>query len=458
MKARIIVADDEKHTRDGLKWALEGDKREVALAANGKEALERLEATGADILLTDLKMPQMNGLDLLKEVKKRYPETDVVILTGHGTVESAVEAMKEGAYDYLTKPVNIDELNLLIDRLMLQRRLRAENAELRQALDERFGFENIIGRSPAMEQVFRVVRQVAPTTATVLIQGESGTGKELIARAIHYNSPRRHRPFVAINCGALSATLLESELFGHEKGAFTHAIKQKPGRFELADGGTILLDEIGETSMEFQVKILRVLQEQEFERVGGIEKIKVDVRVLTATNKNLEELVSEGRFREDLFYRLNVVRVVLPPLRERREDIPLLIEHFTRQFCRQHGKDVTLSPRAIAQLQQYSWPGNVRQLRNVIEGLIVMATTRQIGPDDLPPEIRQTSGDDSQFVKVRLGSTLKDAEKEIIQATLQRVKGNKAKAARLLGIGRKTLYQKMKEYKLYFSPQGGEDE
>lgn len=442
---RLLIVDDEKNTREGLKWALEREEMEVQTAGDGEEALAILRADPAELVITDLKMPRMDGMELLRHLREEFPETDVVILTGHGTVESAVEAMRVGAFHYLIKPVNLDELKLLLERVVERRRFREENERLRAEVDQLYGFEQIVGRSAAMQEVFQRVRQVAPTRASVLIQGDTGTGKELIARAIHHNSPRRHRPFVAVNCGALAETLLESELFGHEKGAFTNAVRTKPGRFEMADRGTIFLDEISETSPEFQVKLLRVLQEQEIERVGGTQTIKVDIRIIAATNRDLEREVAEGRFREDLFWRLNVVRIVVPPLRERPEDIPLLIEFFLNQFNKEHGKQVTLSPRALALLTTYSWPGNVRQLRTTIESLVILSTSREISPRQLAPEIQRETAP-AQTVKFRVGTPLREAEKELIQATLAANDGNKALAARLLGLGRKTLYRKLEEY------------
>ena len=448
MKRRIVIADDEKNTREGLKWAIEGKGVEVALAADGQEALDILATRDVDLVIADLKMPRVDGMELLHRIKEDYAGTEVIVLTGHGTVESAVEAMKIGAYDYVMKPVNLDELNLLVERALMLRSMKEENLDLHRQLDERYGFDKIIGRSQAMMKIFRRIKQVAPSKATVLIQGESGTGKELIASAIHYNSPRKNKPFIKINCGALSPTLLESELFGHEKGAFTDAYKQKQGRFELANEGTIFLDEVSETTREFQVKLLRVLQEQEFERVGGTRTIKVDVRVITATNKNLEECVKEGRFREDLFYRLNVIQINVVPLRDRTEDIPLLVNAILQEFCQEYGKEMLeVSPKVMSIFQQYHWPGNVRQLRNVIEGLVVMATSREITPKNLPEEIRREV-DRGRFLKIKTGSTLKDAERELIKATLLDVNGNKARAARMLGLGRKTLYRKLQEYEI----------
>ncbi|HUT23813.1 MAG TPA: sigma-54 dependent transcriptional regulator [Sumerlaeia bacterium] len=447
-KHSILIVEDEKNTREGLLWSLEGEKYDLAAAANAEEALERIRSRQIDLIVTDLRMPGMDGMKLLDIAREEYPSIEVIILTGHGTVEGAVEAIKKGAFDYLLKPVNLDELHLLVDRVLLQHDLKEENEALREELEERHGFGNIIGRAPRMQEVFLRVRQVAPTRASVLLTGESGTGKEVIAGAIHYNSPRKHKRFIKLNCGALTTTLLESELFGHEAGAFTDARKQKIGRFEMADGGTIFLDEITETAPEFQIKLLRVLQEQEFERVGGVTTIGVDVRVIAATNQNIEDAVSEGRFREDLYYRLNVVKIELPPLREREEDIPLLAQAFLKEFCETNGKPpMKISPKALAALRLYSWPGNVRQLRNVIEGLVVMTSGKEIMVKNLPDEVRSSTVS-RRVVQLRAGASLADMEREMIRVTLEENNGNRAATARALGVGRKTLYRKIEEYGL----------
>ncbi len=447
-KRKILIVEDEKNAREGMKWGLEGKTCDVALAATAEEALQHVNRNETDLIITDLKLPGMDGLQLLEQIKAKEPGIEVIVVTAHGTVENAVEAMRKGAFDYQTKPIRLDELRMVIERALRSQSLARENEELHKAVEERYGFQNIIGRSPAMEAVFQTVRQVAPTRATVLIQGESGTGKELIAHAIHFNSPRARFPFVPVNCGALAAGLLDSELFGHEKGAFTHAIRSKAGRFEMADGGTLFLDEITETSPDFQVKLLRALQEQTFERVGGTETIRVDVRVIAATNRNLDELVREGKFREDLYWRLNVVGIHLPPLRDRAEDVPLLTAAFLKEFSAQNGKvGLRLSPKAMALLQEYDWPGNVRQLRNVIEGAVVMSSGKEILPRNLPEPIRK--GDPSRgIIPIRPDSTMAEAEREIIRATLARLGGNRARTAKQLGIGRKTLYRKMEQYKI----------
>lgn len=441
----LLIADDEKNTREGLKWALERKNLNIMLAADGGEALRIVRNNTVDVLITDLKMPVLDGMSLLERVRNESPATTVVVLTGHGTVESAVDAMKHGAYDYLIKPINIDELNLLVERILNNRSMAEENEQLRQNLHDKYGFENIIGKSDAMMAIFSKVRTVAASRANVLLYGESGTGKEIIANAIHQNSPRRANPFVKVNCGALPLTLLESELFGHEKGAFTNAIRQKPGRFEMADGGTLLLDEISETAPEFQVKLLRVLQEGEFERVGGTQTLKTDVRVIAATNKRLDELVREGRFREDLYYRLKVVEIALPPLRDRREDIPLLVDHFLDEFSKYYTKPKPrVAARAMTALQNFPWPGNVRQLKNVIESTMVM-NEGELTMKSLPDEIRQEGGEQN-VVRIPASASLREAERELIQAALITNSGNRAKTARQLGLGRKTLYRKLEDY------------
>jgi DNA-binding NtrC family response regulator len=450
MSRTIMVVDDEKNTREGLKWALEATGAEIFLAENGEQALIKLGNIHVDLVISDLKMPKMDGMELLDHIRDEFTETDFVMLTGHGTVETAVEAMKRGAFDYLMKPVNIDELQLLVDRAFEQKSLKQENERLRREVNDRYGFESIVGHSPQMENIFEKIRQVSPTKANVLVQGETGTGKELIAKAIHFTSNRARKPFIAVNCGALTQTLLESELFGHEKGAFTGAIRQKPGRFELANTGTIFLDEIGETTPELQVRLLRVLQEHEFERVGGTKLVKVDVRVIAATNRNLKKEVEAGRFREDLYYRLNVIRIDIPSLRERLDDIPLIASHFLREFNREHGKSLSLSPKSVSYLQNYHWPGNVRQLRTVIESSVILTSGKEIAPKNLPDEIRTESAP-SNMVRLRVGMTVADAERELIKATLSEFSGNKAKAARTLGLGRKTLYRKLQEYEIELS-------
>ncbi|HOE37700.1 MAG TPA: sigma-54 dependent transcriptional regulator [Kiritimatiellia bacterium] len=443
----ILIVDDERHTREGLARALRGDYA-VAEAENGQRALEWLETHAADVILTDLRMPHMDGLQLLARLLGREPKPIVIMLTAYGNVETAVEAMKRGAYDFLAKPVNLDRLELLLTRALAERQLGVENQRLRAQLDSKYGFANIIGTSPAMQAVFDTIRHVAPTKATVLIQGESGTGKELVARALHQASPRREGPFVPVHCAALAPTLLESELFGHEKGAFTGAVERRRGRFEMADGGTLFLDEIGEIEPSLQVKILRVLEERAFERVGGSETVTVNVRLVAATNKDLRQLVADGKFREDLFYRLFVVNLTLPPLRERDGDIVLLTQHYLKTLAAENGKSVpTLTAEAMDALTAYSWPGNVRELRNVIERMVVLNSTGKLTLDDVPATVRQGAHDSGRDA-TRAGRVLRDAERQLIEDALRQHRGNRTKAAQHLGISRRTLHRKLNEFGL----------
>ena len=445
----ILIVDDEKNTRDGLARALRKDYH-IAEAENGLRALEWLETHSADVVLSDLRMPGMDGMALLSRLLAREPRPVLILLTAYGDIETAVEAMKRGAYDFLAKPVNLDRLELLLKRALAERQLGAENKRLKAQIDAKYGFENIIGASAPMQEVFDVIRQVAPTRATVLIQGESGTGKELVARALHQCSPRVHGPFVPVHCAALAPTLLESELFGHEKGAFTGATERRRGRFELADGGTLFLDEIGEIDPALQVKILRVLEERRFERVGGTETIEVDVRLVTATNRDLRQQVAEGKFREDLFYRLFVVNVTLPPLREREGDIVLLARHYLQELAAENGKTITgITPEAMDALTAYSWPGNVRELRNVIERMVVLSNGEKLTVRDLPAALRGPA----RAATPRSGSALRDAERQMSIDGLRRHKNNRTRAAQELGIHRRTLHRKLNEYGLRESPK-----
>ena len=446
MKAKLLIVDDEKHIREGLKRALESDGYDVELACDGQEALEKLEEGDIDLIITDLKMPKVSGEELMKITLEKYPYIPVIILTGHGTIENAVEAMKNGAYDFLTKPLNIDKLSLIVKRALENSSLKRQNRELLNQLKKKYSFENIIGKSAAMKKVFETIELVAPSRANVLIYGESGTGKEMIADAIHHNSPRRDKPYVKVHCAAIPETLLESELFGHEKGAFTGAVSRKRGRFELAHTGTIFLDEIGEISQQMQVKLLRVIQDREFVRVGGEVPIKVDVRIISATNKNLKEEVEKGNFREDLYYRLNVVSIFVPPLRERKDDIPLMVHKFIEEFAKENNKQIDgITNGALQALMAYHWPGNVRELRNVIESIVVLTKSRVITEQDLPPYIFERE-DEQQVLKLPAGVSLKEAEKKLILFTLQNTGGNKTKASEILKIGRKTLHRKLAEY------------
>jgi DNA-binding NtrC family response regulator len=450
MKLGVLVVDDEKNIREGLGRALELDGYEVHLAADGEDALVMVQKGGIDLVITDLKMPQMNGEELLKTIASKYPSIPVIVLTGHGTIENAVNAMRMGAYDFITKPINLDHLSMLVKRALGNRVLVLEHQALKEEverLENKKRYAQIIGKSAAMQKVFDLINQVAPTKASVLITGESGVGKELVADALHNLSDRKNGPFIKVHCAALSESLLESELFGHEKGAFTGATSQKKGRFELADGGTIFLDEIGEISPTVQVKLLRVLQEKTFERVGGEKSIDVDVRIISATNRDLKAEIEAGRFREDLYYRLNIVNIHLPPLRERKEDIPLLIASFISEFSKENNKTIKgIDPKAKSALYNYRWYGNIRELRNTIESAVVLAKGEIITLDDLPPSVRRE--DEQGYIRLDIGLTMAEAEKEIIRQTLYYTKNNKSKAAEILGIGRKTLHRKLNEYGL----------
>lgn len=445
-KRTILIADDEKNIREGLALAL--DDYDCILAEDGGKAWKIVNEQHVDLVISDLRMPVMPGSELLKKIVSTYPAIPVVVLTGHGTVETAVESMREGAVDFLTKPVNIDHLDLLVKRTFANIEVLEQNNALSRELENiKKGqkFSKIIGNSSAIRNMMDTISQVAPTDSSVMITGESGVGKELVADAIHSFSRRKDGPFIKVNCSALSESLLESELFGHEKGAFTGAIAQKKGRFELADGGTIFLDEIGEINQSIQVKILRVLQEREFERVGGERTIKVDVRILAATNRNLEEAIGKGTFREDLYYRLNVVSIKVPSLRERKEDILLLATEFLSRFAKKNGKTIDgFTAKTKSVLFNYDWPGNVRELQNCIESAVVMSKSNLIDVDDLPAKIRNGSVNQN-FIHIPIGASMAQAEKIMIANTLSLTKGNKTKAADVLGIGRKTLLRKIQE-------------
>ncbi|KPJ89204.1 MAG: transcriptional regulator [Spirochaetes bacterium DG_61] len=447
MKARLLIVDDERHIREGLEKALSADGYDVELSSDGKQALERIEEGDIDLVITDLKMPNLSGEELMKEALDKFPYLPIIILTGHGTIENAVQAMRNGAYDYLTKPLNIDKLSLIVNRALENSSLKRQYRELLNQLKKRYSFENIIGKSVSMKKVFETIEQVAPSRANVLVYGESGTGKEMIADAIHHNSPRRDKPYIKVHCAALPETLLESELFGHEKGAFTGAIARKKGRFELANTGTIFLDEIGEISPQTQVKLLRVIQEREFERVGGEEPIKVDVRIISATNKDLKEEIERGGFREDLYYRLDVVSIHVPPLRERTDDIPLMVHKFIEEIASENNKEIEgITNGALQVLMSYKWPGNVRELRNVIESIVVLTKSKVITEQDLPSYI--LAKDEKSSIKLPAGIDLAEAEKRFILFTLENTSGNKSKASEILQIGRKTLHRKLAEYGL----------
>jgi len=445
MQCTILIIDDEKNIREGLGTALELEDYTVALAADGKAGLERIQKGDIDLVITDLRMPQVSGEQVLAKVTAENPGIPVIVLTGHGSIDSAVDAMRNGAYDFLTKPLNLDQLILIVKRALQGRELALKHKELQEELNSRKSFESIIGKSAEMQKIFETVRKAAASKASVLITGESGVGKELIANALHNLSARRDNSLIKVHCAALSESLLESELFGHEKGAFTGALARKRGRFELANGGTIFLDEIGEIDQNVQIKILRVLQDKRFERVGGEQTVEVDVRVIAATNRNLEKEIAEKRFREDLYYRLNVVRIHVPPLRERRDDIPLLITAFLQEFAKENGKNIEgIDARARAALYKFDWPGNIRQLRNCLESAVVMCSGTIIKLEDLPPSIAGSA--ESDTIAVPAGITMAEAEKIIIRQNLAIHKGNKSKTADVLGIGRKTLHRKLDEY------------
>jgi DNA-binding NtrC family response regulator len=442
MKSKLLIVDDEKNIREGLAASLEMDGYETACAADGEEGWKLFGKGGIDLVLTDLKMPGMDGGELMRRILAESPGFPVIILTGHGTVENAVSAMREGAWDFLTKPVNLDHLSLLVKRALENRALNLRHDQLEAELERRRLSENMIGRSPAMRKVLDMVSRAAPTKASILIAGESGVGKELVADAIHELSPRKDKPLVKVNCAALSAGLLESELFGHEKGAFTGAVSRRRGRFELAHGGTLFLDEIGEIDQNIQIKLLRVLQEREFERVGGEETIEADVRIIAATNKDLKAEIEKGSFREDLYFRLNVVSIDVPPLRERKDDIPVMAASFLKEFAAENGKAIDgIHEKAYSRLCSYDWPGNIRELRNCIESAVVMCRKNLITEEDLPPALQSGGGDD--WVRVPLNVSMEEAENIIIRAAVNFHKGNKSMAADALGIGRKTLYRKL---------------
>jgi DNA-binding NtrC family response regulator len=444
--------DDEKHTREGLQRALENEF-DVYLAEDAQQAFNLLESEHFDLMLADLRMPGMDGLKLIKRALSLPRPPICILMTAYGTYETGVEAMKLGAYDCLSKPVNLDELEVKIKKALRGRQLETENVELRQRLDTKFGLENLIGQSEPMKQMFEMIQQAAPSRATVLITGPSGTGKELVAHAIHQLSPRKNGPFVAVHCAALATNLLESELFGHERGAFTGAVERRQGRFELADGGTLFLDEVGEIDPQVQVKVLRVLEERTFERVGGSKTITTDVRLVAATNRDLSQMVKEGKFREDLYFRLNVVTIALPPLLERPEDIPLLAAHFLAESARENNKPVReLTQDAMNALMAYSWPGNVLELRNYIERAVVLSRSDKITLRELPQTVRDAAtGAEGGMPAARIVKsdiTIEEAEKQMIIRALKETNGNRTEAAKRLGISRRTLHRKLHVYQL----------
>ena len=451
-KSTILVVDDDHAHRTMLNTLISGWGYAVSEADDGSSAVEKVKETTFDLVLMDVRMVKISGLEALETIKAHNPAIPVIIMTAYSSVETAVEALKQGAHDYLTKPLDFDKLRLTIDRAMEHTRLKEENRLLRETLGHQFDTQNIIGNSPKMITLLETVAQVAPSEATVLISGESGTGKELIAGAIHFNSLRKKGPFVKINCAAITETLLESELFGHEKGAFTGADRRKEGRFSQAHGGTLLLDEVGEMSLMMQVKLLRALQEREFNRVGGESTIQVDVRVIAATNKNLKDQINEGAFREDLYYRLNVVELEVPPLSDRKEDIPLLTQHFLELFAAKNRKEIKgFTPRAMDNLIRYDWPGNVRELMNAVERGVVLSRSSYLDVPDFPfmkDSMLQNDQDSTTPAKLSMDGDvpLEKIEKTAILKTLEAANGNKSEAARRLGITRKTLHKKLKAY------------
>jgi two-component system, NtrC family, response regulator len=455
----ILIVDDERNYPLILSAVLQEEGFETLTANSGQEALNILSESDVDLVLTDMKMPSMDGIELLERIKDKEPELPVIMMTAHGTVEKAVEAMQKGAYNYILKPFDNERLVIYVNKAITMYSMVKENRRLRHAVASQYSFGNIIGKSKKMQEVFDMVKKVAPATATILIEGASGTGKELVAKSIHYNSPRRHQPFIAVNCSALAEALLESELFGHEKGAFTGAASMKKGRFELAAGGTLFLDEIGELSQGLQVKLLRVLQEKSFERVGGVKPIAVDIRLIAATNKFLKEEVSRGRFREDLFYRLNVVHIVLPTLRQRLEDIRPLVYHFIGKYKKERNSPIPVThvDQEVERLfYDYHWPGNVRQLENVIERAMVMCPGNTIMVSDLPKDFKDNAYNSLHLDGIppdaNLYKTLTYVEKEMILRALKKADYVQAHAAELLGIGKSGLNQKIKKHKIEIIP------
>ena len=446
-KEKILVVDDEASHRTMLKAVLSSEGYQIFEADDGKTAIEAVEREFYDLILIDVRMTELDGIEAMQEIKKISPAIPIIIMTAYGSVKTAVGALKSGAYDYLTKPLDIEELKILIHKALDHYRLREENIVLRERLADRFDFSRIIGKSKPMKDLFETLAMIAPSDATVLLYGESGTGKEIVANALHENSPRARRPFIKVSCAALPETLLESELFGHERGAFTGAVGRKEGRFQLANGGTIFLDEVSEMSPTTQVKLLRVLQEREFEPLGSTKTIRVDIRIIAATNKNLEEEVKEGNFREDLFYRLNVVPIELPPLRRRKEDVPLLARHFLNIYREKTQASIKgFLPKTMDLMIRYDWPGNIRELENAIERAVLLCQGEYISAEDLPHAVQGAEGEELPRVAVPSGMTLKEVAREVIVQTLEETEGNRTQTARILGISRKTLQNKLKEY------------
>jgi two-component system response regulator HydG len=455
---QVLVIDNDAAHAEAMAESLRSVGFACSVAVSGREALGLLEHATYEIVVTDLKMPDVGGLEVLAKCKELQPDAEVILVTGHGTIESAVEAMQRGAFNYLLKPLDLKQLRAVVENAARSQYLRRANVELQRRLDERFGFEGVVGNSPQMHEIVARLQRIAPTDATVLIQGETGTGKELVAKAIHQNSPRKKRPFVPLNCAALSEHILESELFGHVKGAFTDASRDRQGKFEYANGGTLFLDEVGDMPIPTQIKLLRVLESGEITRVGSNEPIRVDVRILSATNRDLEKAIAAGTFREDLYHRLKVITINLPRLIERREDIPLLIDYFVKEHTRRHNKTIRgISTAARRRILAYDWPGNVRQLRNVIESMVVVDIDEVLDVDDLPAELVPLPGGNSadgesaaaaDGLPELVGKSLAELEALFIAETLKATGGNRIEAASMLGIGQRTLYRKIKEYGL----------
>jgi DNA-binding NtrC family response regulator len=454
MVSSVLIIDDEKHTREGLQQALE-DHYDVSVASSADEAFNLMETQEPDVIVTDLRMPGKSGLKVVDKALALPGKPVVIMMTAYGNIESAVEAMKRGAFDFLTKPVNLEKLEILIQRALKSKTLEVEVKQLHERLDEKFSFEGIVGNSSRLREVIDRVKLVAPSKATILIEGETGSGKELVAQAIHQASPRARAPFVAVHCAALPPTLLESELFGHERGAFTGATERRIGRFEAADGGTLFLDEISEISPATQVKLLRFLETKAIERIGGMKLIQLDVRLVAATNKNPEQMVKDGTFREDLFFRLNVVRITMPPLRERAEDVPLLLDHYMKLFSEENSvPPLTIEPGAMRQLQAYAWPGNIRELRNFVENAVVLRRGGRLTEFDLEPKFRDSAapaGPAAPAAAALSGSmanplSVEENEKRLLRESLMKARGNRTQAARFMGISRRTLHRKLAQW------------
>jgi len=445
---RVLIVEDDRPQADAIAEALQRVGHTCVVVTEPRRAVALIEDDGFDLVITDLVMHEVDGMEILRRARQADPEAEVIVVTGHGTIATAVQAIRQGARDYVTKPLNVAELRDRVAKALEHRRLVRRTEQLTEQLQERFGFEGVVGRSASMRRVIQTCQQIARTDATVLIEGESGTGKELIAKALHNNSRRKDRNFVALNCAALSEGILESELFGHEKGAFTGALTSRKGRFEHADGGTLFLDEVGDMPTATQIKLLRVIENGEIVRVGSNDPRKVDVRIISATNRSLDELVKTRQFREDLYFRLKVMRIVLPPLRERRDDIPPLTDHFLRRLAAEHDKAVTgITPEAQRILNAYDWPGNVRELINTIETMVVLARGPTLDVADVPPDIRPTSPE-TPATGLKAGMSLGEAERILIERTLEMTDGNRQQAAAILGIGQRTLYRKIKDYGL----------